>query len=125
MKRGICSYFLVGAVLLATIGCQSPEKTARDVIAAASGAIVAAQAQYQSECSSSPTGANCVLINKAVDGQNVAVTALETYCQFALTPVPPDPSTKCSPVKAALPALQTALQNLNQLTGEVKGVLKK
>ena len=114
-------------VVLATIvkvACNAPEQQARDTAAALSGVLTTAQTQNTAACQSDPNQNACQIINRGISGQNALITATETYCGFALTPTPPDPSEVCHPVKAAQPALQTAIANANQLITEVKGVIK-
>lgn len=119
----------VGAVLticllLVTTACSPIENKARDTAAALQGAIIAAQSQYQVPCTADNTQAACKVINKAVSGQNALVTSIEAYCGFSTTNPPADPSAKCSPVKSAEPALQSAIANATELISEIKGVLK-
>ncbi len=112
------------ALTLVMIACQSLESNARDTAAALGGAITAAQAQYQTQCTATPTLAVCTLINKAVAGQNVLVTATEAYCGWSQTTVPPDQTTKCVPVSTAQAGLQTAISNANTLVTQLKAVIK-
>ena len=117
MKR-IFSLVLLACVLL--VGCNY-EKTARDVIAASFGAITAAQLKYHDQCVAAPTVGVCVTITQAIGMQTLAIDALAAYCGF----VPTSPATQtCAPLKAALPALQTAVANLNQITQDIQAVTK-
>lgn len=114
-------------VVLATLimaGCNSPEQQARDTAAGLSGVLTTAQSQFTASCQADSNQNVCQIINRGIAGQNALITATETYCGFALTPTPPDPSEVCHPVKTAQPALQTAITNANQLITEIKGVIK-
>lgn len=112
---------LVAVMACGFTGCTTPpEQVARNVLAGASGAVANAQTKYATQCQANPKGSVCETINRTVDGQNAAITALETYCGFELTGNLPAPSATCVPVKSALPALQTAVANLNQLVTELK-----
>jgi hypothetical protein len=117
MKKLLFALF----ALAVCVGCTPPEKTARDVIAASQGALVAAQARYHDQCVASPAQATCALITRAVGVQHVAIDALRVYCSFTPTT---SVDAKCVPVKAALPALQAALSNLSQITLDVQAVIK-
>jgi hypothetical protein len=99
------------------------ENQARDVAAALSGSIVAAQTKYQGSCTANPTQQICQTINRGVSGENALITAVETYCGWAVTPAPPDPNTKCVPVKSAAAVLQAAIANAFALTVQIKGAL--
>lgn len=107
--------------LLPSVGCGPAEKTARDVISSATGAISSAQVEYKAECTTLPTAPKCVLINDAVHAQNAAITALEAYCGFAVgVSLPGD---KCAPVSTATGALTASLANLKNFTGEITAIL--
>jgi hypothetical protein len=109
--------------LLPMLGCSPVENQARDTAAALSGAIIAAQAQYQASCSANPNQQVCELINRGVAGENTLITAVETYCGWAPTTAPPDATATCVPVKSAQAALQTAISNAATLTLEIKGAI--
>ncbi len=122
MKSPKILFLTIALIVGITCGCsEPPEQTARNVIASASGAISSAQANYTKSCTANPAQKVCQSINRTIDGENAAITSLETYCSFELAPVLPDPSRKCVPVKGALSGLQAAVSNLNQLIGELKG----
>jgi hypothetical protein len=114
----------LSVIALLLLGCPtagSPEQISRDAIAASNGVISSAQAQNHDACVAAPSGSNCILINKAIDGQHFVKSSLDVYCQFS----PSDaPDKVCVPLKAALPALQSAVSNLNALTNSVKGIIK-
>ena len=118
-------YFVVVLALgvLSMVACSPLENQARDVAAALSGSIVAAQSKYQGSCGANPSQTICEAINRGVSGQNALVTAVETYCGWAVTPPPLDPNAKCVPVKSTSAALQTALANASALTLQIKGAL--
>lgn len=112
------------AVLLVTIACSPIENQARDTAAALQGAIIAAQAQYQSSCSLNNAQTVCQTIARAVNGQNALITSVEAYCGWNSANPPGDPAAKCVPVKSAQAGLQTSIANANQFITELKGVLK-
>src|SRR5215471_14709701 len=102
--------------LITMVACSPLENQARDTAAALSGSIVAAQTKYQASCGANPTEEICRAINRGVSGENALITAIETYCGWSVTPVPPDSSARCVPVKSAQAALQTAISNAATLT---------
>lgn len=113
-------------LLLIPIACnETPDQLARDSIAAANGLLTAAQAQYVNSCKPNPTQGVCVLINHGVDALNIAITSLETYCGFSLSPTPPAADTKCAPVANARAGLNVAIANLNQIISEISPLVKK
>lgn len=114
---------VLSAGLLTFVACSPLENQARDVAAALSGSIVAAQGKYQATCTANPEQAICSAINRGVSGENALVTAVETYCGWAVTPPPLDPDAKCVPVKSASAALQAAIANAVALTVQIKGAL--
>lgn len=116
MKR-VGVLFLLFASML---GCQPTEQSVRDGIAASKGAIETAQSKYHDACVRDATQAPCVAVTKAIAAQHVAIDALKIYCQFGPAT---DPTTKCQPVKAALPGLQSAVANMNATTADLKGLL--
>jgi hypothetical protein len=110
--------------LLVLVGCSPVEQQARDTAAALGGALAAAQTQHQTECTTAPTGAACVLINKAVSAQNALVTSIEAYCGWSSNVLPTDPNTKCVPVSGAQGALNAAISNANGFITQLKGVIQ-
>jgi hypothetical protein len=121
MKK--CIFVLLAAALL--MGCQSPEKTARDSIAAFNGYLTTAVAKHDAACKADTKNALpvCQVIVRSVRAENAAVTALETYCQ--LSPgTGNDPSLPCKPVKTAQAGLLAAIANMNQLSSEIQGAAK-
>jgi hypothetical protein len=122
MKR--FATLLTLATTLALVACSPLEQQARNTAAALQGALTAAQAQFQSTCSATPTQTPCTIINQAVAGQNALVTATESYCGFSVTN-PPNPTTAaCVPVKSAQAGLQTAISNATLFITELRGVIK-
>ena len=118
-------YVAVLVLLGGLNGCTQLEKHARDTAAALNGAITQAQQQHQQECNATPTLAACIVINKAVDGQNALVTAIEAYCGWSVANPPVDmAATQCVPVKSAQAGLQTAVANADLFIAELKGVIK-
>ncbi len=109
--------------VLPMLACSPLENQARDVAAALSGSIVAAQAKYQGSCTANPSQQICQAINRGVSVENALVTAVETYCGWAVTPAPPDPNAKCVPAKSAQAVLQAAVANALALTLQIKGAL--
>lgn len=114
---------VVALGLLPMLACSPLENQARDAAAALSGSITAAQIKYQAGCSANPSQQICQVINRGVSGENALITAVETYCGWAVTPVPPDPAAQCVPVKSAQGALQAAIANAGTLTVQIKGAL--
>ena len=114
---------LVLLCLLPTVACSPLEMKARDTAAALSGSIAAAQAKYAASCTATPGQEVCQVINRGVSGENALVTAIETYCGWALAAAPPDPTAKCVPVKSASASLETAIANATALTLQIKGAL--
>ena len=117
--------FTIGLALgvLPMLGC-SPLKIRRGMPQRQlSGSIVAAQTKYQASCTAKPSQEICQVINRGVSGENALITAVETYCGWAVTPAPPDPTAKCVPVRSAQGALQTAIANAATLTLQIKGAL--
>lgn len=114
---------LLVACLLPMMGCSPIENQARDTAAALSGAIVAAQTQYQASCVANPNQQVCQLIDQGVAGENALITAVETYCGWTATVAPPDVTAQCVPVKSAQAALEAAITNASTLTLEIKGAI--
>lgn len=113
-------------LLLAPIGCnETPDQVARDTIATGNGLISAGQAQYLDSCKANPTQGVCVMINHGVDLLNIAITSLETYCGFNLSPTPPAADTKCAPVPNAKAGLDVAISNLSQIISELTPLVNK
>lgn len=122
MKRLTILIVLIMGVL-PMVGCSPLESQARNAAAALSGSIVAAQGKYQASCTTNPAQEICELINRAVSGENALITAIETYCGWGVTLVPPDPTTTCVPVKSTEAALRAAIANAATLTSQIKGAL--
>jgi hypothetical protein len=114
---------LVTTLCLLTTACTPIEQSARNTAAALQGALGAAQAKYQSSCAASPTQTQCVTINKAVDGQNALVTAVEAYCGWSQSAPPANGALPCTPVKSAAAGLQAAINNANLFVTELKGII--
>jgi len=122
MKKLTIALTLVICLLLT--GCPS-EKNARDSIAAFDGYLTSAVSKHDAECKADVDNKLpvCGIVIRGIRAENAAVTALETYCQ--LTPgTGKDQSLKCSPVKSLASGLQSAINNMNQLTAEIKGAAK-
>ena len=112
---------LLPALLILT-ACPK-DKNARDVAASLSGILVAAQDEYAPVCVSNPGLPNCVAIHKGVAAQNVLITAIETYCDMKLSPIPPPADAKCSPVTSTQAALDLAVSNANQAIIDIKPLI--
>lgn len=114
-------------LLLSTIACTPLEQQARNTSAALSGLIVAAQTQYKPTCAL-PAGetapAVCSIITRAINANNLLITAGETYCGWNVTSPPTDPTAPCVPVKTATQALTVAISNANTAITELKGVIQ-
>lgn len=123
MRKAITLSMLV-ALFLVTTACSPIEQNARNTAAALQGALSAAQAKYQTECTSSPKDQACVTINQAVAGQNALITAVEAYCGWSESAPPPTGSATCVPVKTAAAGLQTSINNANLFITELKGILQ-
>lgn len=120
MKRILLPLLSI-AVMLVT-GCGPFEKSARDTIATATGAISQAQIEYKAECLALPSAPKCVLINDAIHVQNLAITGLEIYCGFQVNVTLP--TATCVPVKTAQAGLSAALSQLGAITGQITALLK-
>lgn len=110
---------------LATVACSPLEQQARNTAAALQGAISAAQVKYQTQCTADKTLTACTTINRAVDGQNALVTAVEAYCGWSQSAPPANGSQPCVPVKSAAAGLQAAVNNATLFITELKGVLNQ
>ena len=97
---------------------------ARDTAAALNGAIVDAQKQNQASCNENNSQPKCIIINKAVDGQNALVTAVEAYCGWSTANPPINLNGQCVPVATAADGLKTAIANADLFIVEIKGVVK-
>ncbi len=125
MKKKFMFVF-ASVILLFSLGCSdTPEQIARNSIATATAVISKAQSGNTASCQGKPDQQVCVAINKAVDAQNLAITGLETFCGFSLSPQPPDASAKCTPNKSAGANLNTVVNNLNQAINELKTLIGK
>ena len=109
--------------MLPMLACSPLENQARNTAAALSGSIVAAQAKYQGSCTANPSQQICQAINRGVSGENALITAVETYCGWAVTSAPPDPNAECIAVKSAEAVLQAAIANAAGITLQIKGAL--
>ena len=122
MRKASVSLILTLTLIL--IACTPSEQSARNTAAALQGAITAAQAQYLTQCTATPTGKPCVIINQAVAGQNALVTAVEAYCGWSEASPPASSTATCVPVKSAAAGLQTAINNSNLFITELKGLIQ-
>jgi hypothetical protein len=104
--------------------CSPIEQNARNTAAALQGAISAAQAKYQTQCTADKTQTACITINRAVEGQNALVTAAEAYCGWSQSSPPANGTVPCVPVKSASAGLQAAINNAQLFITELKGVIQ-
>jgi len=116
---------LLLAAVIALCACTSFVKASVATLAAAQGFIAQAQTNHKAQCTAAPTTPfPCVMINQAVDAQNVAVSALETYCQVPVAPTPEmlssQGSTACNPNPTAKQILVAALSNLGAIVAQYK-----
>ena len=97
---------------------------ARDSIAANFGYLTWAQTQYGASCKANPTQTVCVIVTKDIAAQNLAITALETYCGG--TPTGTNAAFAnggpCAPVASALAALNAAVANFAPLMANIKAL---
>ena len=108
-------------------GCENFVRASVDTLAAAQGFIGQAQKNHSAQCVVDPSADfPCQTINKAVEAQNAAVSALEIYCQL---PAAPDPATlanmgtkECNANPAAKDVLANALSNLEQILASYKSL---
>jgi len=121
MKR--IAVALILTLTLVLVACTPLEQQARNTAAALQGALSAAQAQYQTQCTANPKDTPCVTINQAVAGNNALVTAVEAYCGWSQSAPPANGTATCVPVKSAAAGLQTAVNNANLFIAELKGIL--
>jgi hypothetical protein len=122
MKRTLAVLAVLSLALL--MGCPSVVTNARDTAAALNGALVAAQTQHQASCTANPSQTACVTINKGIDGENLLISAIQTYCGWSPTVAPSDPTATCVPVSSALAGLNSAVANANTLIPQVKAVVQ-
>lgn len=108
------------AITLACPPSQPLEQTARDGVASAKGYLDSAKAHHP-ECVIAPPAAstNCQIITKGVAAKDSVIDAVNLYCA---SPSYSDNGGSCVPDKAVEPKLQEALNNLNQIIKDVKGV---
>lgn len=109
--------------VLPALACSPLEVQARDTAAALSGSIIAAQTKYQASCATSPAQEICQVINRGVSGENALITAIETYCGWAITTAPTNLTGGCVPLKSTQATLQAAIANAALLTLQIKGAL--
>ena len=111
--------------VIALCACTNFVKASVATLAAAQGFIAQAQANHNTECTAAPTKPfPCVAINQAVAAQNVAVSALETYCQVPVAPTPAtlqaQGSAACNPNPTSKQVLVAALSNLGAIVAQYK-----
>ena len=125
MKKRMGMFLLVCTMALLTqaFTCNTAA-TARDTIATSFGYLTWAQSNYKATCTANPAQTPCVLINKAIPVNNLAIDALEIYCG-GVAPVGQTPFAQggpCVAVSSALPALQSALANLGPIIADLKAL---
>src|SRR5690349_24283944 len=115
------SLVLLVALCVILAACEPPQNVARDALAANHGVLVTYQNKYQNRCANNPSMKPCRLIHEAVSAQNLAVDALDLYCQGITTPSFMDGG-PCAPDKSAEPKLRAALKNLDVIMRDVKSL---
>ena len=118
MRTGLVAVVFLSISLAA---CDPPQNVARDALAANHAVLVTIQNKYHESCSQNPAMKNCRIIHEAVAAQNLAIDALELYCQGLTTPYFMDGG-PCSPDKSAEPKLRAALKSLDVIMRDVKGL---
>ena len=121
MKRFVACFVVVMGLFLA--GCPATETDAVRTLAGTKGFIEGEMHQH-GECTTTTSNV-CTLIKQAVDGQHVAVLALDAYCSSNdyLTNggkcLPPtDPAAK----KELAAKLTTAISNLDPIVKSLKSI---
>lgn len=120
MLRKYILAVLLAAMAFSFYGCQKPEQTARDAIAAAKGVVETAQIKYLDACQADPDLGPCVTVNKAVAAQNLAIDALNQYCSGPgyLT------GGVCNPQPDLQSHLEAALASLDQTIKDVEALIQ-
>jgi hypothetical protein len=124
MKRtGMFLLICTLALMTQAFTCNTAA-TARDTIATSYGYLTWAQSNYKTTCMANPAQTPCVLINKAIPINNLAIDALEIYCggTAPVGQVPFAQGGPCVAVSSALPALQSALANLGPIIADLKAL---
>jgi hypothetical protein len=114
---------LIVTMCLSLTACTPLEQSARNTAAALQGGLGAAQTKYQTTCAATPTATACTVITKAIDAQNILVTATEAYCGWSTAAPPVVATATCVPVKSAAAGLQSAVNNATLAITELKGLL--
>jgi hypothetical protein len=121
-------FLVVFTLALFAVGCSPLEQNARDVSAAAQGYIDQAQSIHQTECVANPSLSVCQIINRAVDAQNALVDAVESYCGWPTRPTDQElavATANCQKISTAQAALSTAVRNVDNLMGDLRGAAGK
>lgn len=124
MKRiGMFLLICTAGLMSQAFSCNTAA-TARDTIATSFGYLTWAQSNYKASCTANPAQTPCVLINKAIPVNNLAIDALEFYCsgvapagQASFASGGP-----CVPVASGLAALNAALANLGPIVADLKAL---
>ena len=120
------------SLLLMGFACQSSDlmktaSAARDSLAASKGVLATAHSQYDAQCIADSTKDPCPVIHKATAAQNSAADALNLFCNGAAATaggVAYADGGECHPDATLEPKLRGATTDLNQIIGDVKGVVK-
>lgn len=116
---------LIASLLLFGCPLTPLEKSARDLVEDSQETIQRAREKHLTECTATPINPVCVTINKGLYGQNVLIDAAEAYCQWPARPTAAQLAAKkdipCKRVAKARDGLQSAVNSLNALMGELKG----
>lgn len=114
--------FAILAVAIFITGCDKPiEVAARDGLAVSSSLITKARDRWKDQCQVDPTEKPCVAINKAIDAQDVAINALEDFCNSSGFR---DGTAPCQPNAALADKLQASLKDLQRNIKDVKELVQ-
>lgn len=118
-------FFLIAALLVPLIGCNSFVTQAVNTLAGAQGVIANEQIAHKTQCTATPSASVCLSINQAIDAQNAAISGLEAYCQL---PVAPDAATLqakgamvCNVNPSAKAVFVAELSALSKIVAQIQG----
>lgn len=121
----ILDALVLGTALLVS-GCQPIERSARDAIAAAKGALDAYKVEYK--CGTAGAEPVCATITSAVAVKDLAIDALLVYCagpSFDAGTGPCQPSPEPDKKKVAAIKLNAVVTQLNQIMKDVNAIRRK
>lgn len=119
---------MIAVLVVSLSGCpMTPvESKAKDAAAFSQGVIEQEQNQRGDSCRADKTQKACVLINKAVDSQNILIDAAESYCAWPTRPSAQELATAlnlpCKRVANFKDGLIVATRNLNDILADLKGL---